>query len=413
MKKLFRLLVVSILISLACGQLARFHVTPQIAFYPHDILIVIFILINIPVLANALRALPRTCIASSIFLLIWSAISLAFNHAWSLVPLLYLARLLTYMSFGLVLACTPLWRPREYVSLLTAFFVTFAFLGLAQYVLFPDARFLENLGWDDHYYRIVGTWFDPAFTALAYLFGWLFFIHHRRHFARSRQAKTFFIFSLTLLAVALIFTYSRSAYLAFFACIIAAIPSISRPTLFTNWRSHQRTYLLTISLISVCAFVAFVCLAQLIPSDSTNLLRTNSLQIRATTLLAHEQAFTPSQWFFGRGPFVPLPASVPSGSSVDYKLTAAFPDNFFVLLISFWGLPVALAIIAMIFYWLCRLYRRRCFAFYYLLALLVVAQFNQAVFQPFIMILLTFLLSCPQLTPLWRKLLSKMRFFVV
>ena len=396
MKKLSRLLTICILISLLCGQLARFQLTPRVAFYPHDILIVIFILLNIPVFLQAWRALPRRCLVGVALMLVWSAISFTFNHAWSLVPLLYLARLLTYVTFGLVLAQTQLWTPREYVFLLTAFFGSLAFLGLAQYLLFPDARFLENLGWDDHYYRVLGTWFDPVFTALAYLFGWLFFIAHRQEFVRSPSKKVALTLIMILLTVSLIFTYSRSVYLAFAACLIAFLPSVKTNDLRTRLREYRYAYFFLACLLSALCFVAFVVLARLIPSDSTNLLRTNSLQIRAATLLTYCQQLTPGQWFFGRGPFVPLPASLPPGSSVDFKLTAAFPDNFFILLISFWGLPVALVVTALIFYGLYRLYCRHVFTFYYFLALLVVAQFNQAVFQPFIVILLTFLLSDPR-----------------
>lgn len=95
-----------------------------------------------------------------------------------------------------------------------------AILGFLQLQFFPsfyDLRMNEQ-GWDPHIGRLLSTWFDPNFLGgyfsfiLALLGGVLWEKFHKKSFS-----FLFFVQSalFVLLLSALIFTFSRSAYLAF------------------------------------------------------------------------------------------------------------------------------------------------------------------------------------------------------
>jgi hypothetical protein len=85
---------------------------------------------------------------------------------------------------------------------LLAISIASAALGWLQYLFIPDTRFLFNIGWDDHLYRMVGTFFDPTYLALILLLG----------IVVSLQQKSYKAFWFLLISLA--FTYSRATYLA-------------------------------------------------------------------------------------------------------------------------------------------------------------------------------------------------------
>jgi O-antigen ligase len=70
-------------------------------------------------------------------------------------------------------------------------------------------------GWDEHLYRLVGTFLDPTYLGIIITFGLLISIHE---YLNSRS-KTALITGLFLL-VSLAFTYSRASYLAFIGGIV-------------------------------------------------------------------------------------------------------------------------------------------------------------------------------------------------
>ena len=75
-------------------------------------------------------------------------------------------------------------------------------LGVAQYLIWPDLRGLKGLGWDDHYYRLVGTFLDPGFTGILMVLALL-----------AAFVKKKYVWVAVLL-IGLALTYSRASYLA-------------------------------------------------------------------------------------------------------------------------------------------------------------------------------------------------------
>ena len=238
MKKIFQFLLLAILTCLVLGQLTRITVSLYTAFYFHDLLILIFLFIFFlyqifyffshhhfafsaasffqPLLAK-IKFLPKRRRQALFFLIFGLVFLLLASAATSLPSLLYALRFFAYLAFIFAVSSLTLFTQSQWQKIWFTFFLSFALCGLFQYFLFPDTRFLENLGWDDHYYRLIGTWFDPAFTALCLVFGLIYV------FFTSLLKKIpvwFLFFNFFLLGVALLFTYSRSAFVGFFFFII-------------------------------------------------------------------------------------------------------------------------------------------------------------------------------------------------
>ena len=104
-------------------------------------------------------------------------ISLSFLNLSEIeIGLLYFLRFLSYILFFIMIwnfvkvdvkIKDKIFYSLIFVSVATAIF------GWAQYIFLPDLRDLKYLGWDDHYFRLVGTFLDPGFTGIILVFGFL------------------------------------------------------------------------------------------------------------------------------------------------------------------------------------------------------------------------------------------------
>lgn len=124
------------------------------------------------------------------------------NLSWEnlLVSLLYLARLFVYPSVYFAIKFTPFKRLK--IPLLVSFTI-FCILGVAQYIFLPDMRFLKQIGFDDHYYRLIGSFYDPNFTGAILAGAALFMV-----------ALSQWIVAIPLI-IMLAVTFSRASYLIF------------------------------------------------------------------------------------------------------------------------------------------------------------------------------------------------------
>lgn len=128
---------------------------------------------------------------------------------------LYLLRLTVY--FGLYFLVYDLKKSKQMLNFLTVIGVAMAIFGLVQYFLWPDLSALYYLGWDPHYYRVIGTFFDPGFTGIIYVLTLILLVV--LNWQKLTQLKVKYIGFYCLLLVvysALALTYSRSSYLAYF-----------------------------------------------------------------------------------------------------------------------------------------------------------------------------------------------------
>jgi hypothetical protein len=138
----------------------------------------------------------------NIYFLVFSLIALISNiiHPFSFISFAYLCRLLALLIlFTFPLSLTNLENKILDISIFSSLI-----FGLIQYLFWPNFTYFSSLNWDPHLYRLVGTYFDPTFTGLIFLFFLL------TAFFKKNNLLTF----ISYLALAL--TYSRTALLCFF-----------------------------------------------------------------------------------------------------------------------------------------------------------------------------------------------------
>lgn len=147
-----------------------------------------------------------------LYFFIIAAISLSLNihqlTEWSQkgMSILYLIRLISYSSIYYALKQIKIENLKSTIS---ASIILFIFFSLIQYLFIPNLSQLKFIGFDDHYYRLAGTLFDPNFTGLILT---IFSII-------ALQINNLFIAIFTLVLLGL--TFSRASYITYVIGIIA------------------------------------------------------------------------------------------------------------------------------------------------------------------------------------------------
>lgn len=154
-------------------------------------------------------------------------------------------------------------------SLLLVSFAVSIF-GWIQYFVYPDLTSLKYLGWDDHLFRLVGTYLDPGFTSLIIVFGAVI----------SFVKKKYLL--LAFFAVTLAFTYSRAGYLALTASLFFA------SLIFKKFKAF---------LISLVFFLVVVFLLPKPVGEGVNLARTYSISSRISNYKETFEIFKKSPVF--------------------------------------------------------------------------------------------------------------------
>ena len=134
---------------------------------------------------------------------------------------LYLLRLFAYSSF-FVLAWNMVKANKKYSKNLfnSLIIVTFAvsIFGFLQYFIYPDITSFTIWGWDDHYFRLLGTFLDPGHTSIILVFG---FLAALISYLDKKDKKLLLILATIIVSVA--FTYSRAGYLALAGGLFTAL----------------------------------------------------------------------------------------------------------------------------------------------------------------------------------------------
>jgi len=90
--------------------------------------------------------------------------------------------------------------------------------GLFQYALYPDLRNLYYLGWDPHYLRVFGTFFDPNYLGLIIVLTIILILFTTKTFLFWQK-----IILLIINGLALALTYSRSSFIALGASLVSSL----------------------------------------------------------------------------------------------------------------------------------------------------------------------------------------------
>lgn len=180
----------------------------------------------------------------------------------SIVGLLYLTRVIAYC--WVITKAKSLFGNSHRMSHLIL--ITFLVLGLAQFLFLKDMRFLFQYGWDEHYWRLVGTQLDPNYTgAIAGLIG-LFVLSDQRSLREYFRSRVLLGLSL----IVLLLTFSRISWIA---------TMIGTAYIF---RKKLLQLFLSLSIILLC--IGLVVLLPKPNSEGTNLLRTVSISQRLDSM---------------------------------------------------------------------------------------------------------------------------------
>lgn len=364
------------------GQLQRVELNSGIIFYLHDFLVLT--LLATFAFFNSSKLKPYTLEVYAwlktkpvlLVLLLWiimstliATVSSKFSHP---LPLLYLIRVITYLLFALSLK--KIFRPLQIHLILSLTGLAMLIFGFAQYALVPDTRFLYILGWDDHYYRLIGTMFDPAFMgaiiiiSLGYTLSLL-----RQKLAHSGPWQ---LLAILVYSAATILTYSRSSYLALGVFLII--------TLLSRAINQLKLKQIALGILIVLFSTSVYLLAPKPGGLGVDLSRTATIKARADNTTHYLSQLTLTDLLIGKGLARP-PISQGTSTKPNH---AKFPDNLFVMLITSFGAPATILAIFQLAKLLKYLNQVDTELFAIFLSLLVHTQFNNTLLQPFVFLFL-------------------------
>ena len=173
----------------------------------------------------------QTLVRATMYLLIVLTSSLLvaaplYSYQEMFVASLYIVR------FGLMasIVCMPYRISQRHMRVLISGFVGIGFL---QYVLYPNLRYLLYLGWDDHYLRLFGSLLDPNFTGVMLVL--MIVVLLCRPDGKKSSRIDYAIASLSF--IALLFTYSRSAFIVAIAAAIT-IEKNKNPNFLSRYKNN-------------------------------------------------------------------------------------------------------------------------------------------------------------------------------
>lgn len=360
---------IALLFTFPLGNFLRYTVG-NASVYPHDLILTVWLIFAL-VQTDLVLQLRKIRFSGWLqFAIGWTALgmlgALVLSH--SLIPLLYVVRLCVY-----ILSAWSLSRslPKsETSSLIIVLGLVYQIIAVFLYLLYPDMRFLWVYGWDEHYYRLIGTLFDPGFT------GMLAVLTLLAIWMRPFSSKIFVWGASLFLISTCILTYSRASYLAL---LIAGMHLLI-------WDKKNR---LQIFLSGAVLLVALVVLAPKPGGEGVDLLRTTSVTARLRIMTRSFQAVNFPTVVLGTGLFSRFPQEL---SDAQPATTAYFPDNIVMLIFIQTGLPGALAWGVVLFRYLRALWKKNPTRAIALSAVIAHAQFNNTLLQPFILLYVLFIL---------------------
>lgn len=153
-------------------------------------------------------------------ILFWAIGILSLFLSLDLSGWLYLLRFIIYsstfyLSFHLVKS--GILNLSEFLTLIKITTVGLAVLGLVQLITYPDLEVLSSYGYDPHKFRVFSTFLDPNLLGTFLNFGLVILIYElvTRKFETVSQffkENKWSILQASILSIAVILTFSRSAY---------------------------------------------------------------------------------------------------------------------------------------------------------------------------------------------------------
>ena len=366
------LLILGLLVfTLALGQLQRLPV-PWGAQYVHELVLFFFLFVKRQAYVRVLmQAWKKTARSGRILVaLTIGGVLLHWCTSGESRAVLLTMRAFLYSSTALVVYQTLANRRKQVLRLcLLASGVAMAVTGILQYLFLPDVRFLSLFGWDDHYFRAIGSMLDPNYLGIVVLLTLANLWTWSNKLPPKLLGGVTILLSLTLAA-----TLSRATFLTtggFFGL---------------QFLQSRRAKAKLLNLQIIIATVVIICTVIVIPKptgEGVDLLRTSSIVSRIT----HDQVFLQSHTFdpikilFGSGVFSSPRQSSETDSSRDHGLQA---NNFFVFLYQGLGLVGSALLIPFLIRGGRAIHQNEPIIAFVLVGIFIHAQFNNSFFEPIV-----------------------------
>jgi hypothetical protein len=368
------------------GQITRISLSPGLAIYFHDILIVLWLIFNHKhIFTTQLTTQIQKISAKTVAIPLvtgWIALGMvvAMLRFQDVTTFLFLGRVVLYLLF----AWTFWVRFAQESFIRLSLMITgsmYAGFAILQYIFLPDTRFLTAFGWDEHYYRMVGTLLDPAFTGMLLIFTLI------TVYSLQKQLSNWWkLVLLLILTAGVVLTYSRASYIA----LIVSLVLLAITEMFKKFPTRKQVLIATAVIVLVCLTYYS---APKPGGDGVNLLRTTSISARLSSASQALTTLSGYEWVLGRGLFSKSATAVPSELQI-IQTHARMPDNIFVTLLTQTGIVgLLLGSYLMV----------RCISYFWkvdryvaiaLVAVLLHSQFNNSLLQPFVLLyLLLFIAS--------------------
>ncbi len=397
-----------VFLTVPLGQLTRVTVSSGKAFYLHEFFMLPALVLLLPLCKPILHGVwssgkLRWIIASFAWILL--GIVVAFVQYGSITPGLYLIRLLWYVLFCIEVGVLFNSHPRGLRTWLLLVGIWYWWLAILQYILLPDTRFLWLYGWDDHYYRMIGTVYDPGLTGI------LVCLTAYVTYSVSKKWLIGKIITAVLL-LSCILTYSRASYMAITVSLLYLVIGTQKISvqklLAANFYRKNARIMAAICLVSLSLVFGIYAIIPKPGGEGVNLLRTSTITARIHTATEAVQMLKGTEWILGRGLFttdtptntIVTEATEQGISSEQFasevqasKLSsqsdrAVFPDSIFILLLTQTGVIGLISGVYILYLSLRWLRQREPLLAAAVVAVMVQSQFNNTLLHPYIVLYL-------------------------
>lgn len=254
------------------GQITRIEIIPSVAITALDVVVACFFAyLAITVFTRRNIKISPTWKSFCLFIafttgsLLINSFSLPSNQL--LAASLYLFRYIVYAGmFFLFFTFSPV-QKQVAKYFMTGGGLLIVVIGYVQFFLYPSLRNLYYAGWDEHLYRMFGSFLDPNFLGI-FLVVFSLFLVYQVVISTNRIGKYVYGFMLIAAMGGVFLTYSRSALISL----------LISGTMFFLLLGKKRIVGIFWAIILIAGLVTFLISGK--RSEGTNFLRVVSTEAR-------------------------------------------------------------------------------------------------------------------------------------
>ena len=405
MSSKFRKILLWIFVGLlSLGQFQRIELTNSMSgvnIYFHDIFILFWLLSF--VFTDFTKNMKSICrkislkkiatnykLETTFVLILLIGIILNLAKYYDFISILYVLRFFSYILFALSLRYLIANKQLRHQDLRFKLFGAGAIillLGFLQLIFIKDTRFLAILGWDDHFHRLISTIFDPGFTGIILVISYLYFLS----LENIKSNKFVNIITTTGFFWGIALTFSRASYLALVVSLLGL--AITSTGIIKGLKASSEIKLKSKEiLVSIIIFIVMVVVAPKPGGEGVNLSRTSTIDARQSVLYHQLQTIKTQTLIIGNGLFSKQ-NSLSALETIDVNHNpipshSRIPDNFFVNILLSTGIFGTMLASFILLKWTIKIVNIDPTLGVAILATIVHGQFNNSLFQPFVLLML-------------------------